>query len=282
MKNHFHVLLNLFPLILALLLSVTLSAQTSVEVQGEINEHATWTHDIIKVTGDITVTNNATLTIAPGTRVEFQGKYVLTVESKMIAAGEPDDKIVFTCHPDNTATGWNGIKFVETIDSSIVDYCHFEYTNSISSTQFGAIRIAQNSKLSVTNSTFNNTSGSHTNGIHCKDHANIVIKGNTFTNALSSTSSVYCYNSDPLIEDNTFITVFKSINLFQSDPLVRNNIIYDNSSEAITCSSSHPYIIGNVICNNFYSLDIVSSNPILVNNTICNNHSGIQEGVFLR
>jgi len=275
MKNHTSYLRKFSSIILSILLSSTLASQEFIEVTGEINEDVTWSHDIIKVTGDITVTNNATLTIAPGTRVEFQGKHVLTIESKMIAAGEPDDKIVFTCHPDNTSTGWNGIKFVETIDSSIVDYCHFEYTNSISSTQFGAIRIAQNSKLSVTNSTFDNTSGSHTNGIHCKDHANIVIKGNSFTNALSSSSSIYCYNSDPLIEDNTFITVYKSINLFQSDPVIRNNIIYDNSSDAITCSSSHPYLIGNVICNNFYSLDVVNSNPTFANNTICNNNQGI-------
>jgi hypothetical protein len=58
-----------------------LTAQpASIEVSGDITAHTTWNADTVKVTGDLLVADDVTLTIEIGTYIEFQGWYTLVVE----------------------------------------------------------------------------------------------------------------------------------------------------------------------------------------------------------
>ena len=58
-----------------------LTAQpASIEVSGDITAHTTWNADTVKVTGDLLVADDVTLTIETGTYIEFQGWYTLVVE----------------------------------------------------------------------------------------------------------------------------------------------------------------------------------------------------------
>ena len=72
------------------------TAQTTLEVSGDITENSTWSADTVKVLSDVTILSSKTLTIDQGTYVEFQGYYALNVEGRIIAIGGSKDTIVFT------------------------------------------------------------------------------------------------------------------------------------------------------------------------------------------
>lgn len=86
------------------------------EIGGVINEDIVLypdKHYVVKK--NIAIPQGVTLTIMPGTRVEFNEGCFLQSEGKLIANGKPDSIIVFTSHdPEKT---WGGIR------------SHFHYSN---------------------------------------------------------------------------------------------------------------------------------------------------------
>jgi len=96
MKN---LKLPLQVLIVILFFSFTinyLSAQTTIEVSGEIQNDTVWNADTVKVTGDISINPLVTLTIKPGVVVQFQGPYEISVKGTLDAIGNSDSIILFT------------------------------------------------------------------------------------------------------------------------------------------------------------------------------------------
>ena len=95
------------------------TAQGSVMwVSGDITNDTIWDADTVKVDGTVTVDRYSTLTITPGTYVEFQGFYHLMVSGKLNAIGSETEPITFTIddstgfynlsQPDGA---WHGIRF---------------------------------------------------------------------------------------------------------------------------------------------------------------------------
>ncbi|MCD8740571.1 hypothetical protein LT679_08175 [Mucilaginibacter roseus] len=89
----------------------------AVTVQGDITSNTTWTADkIYLLKGNVFVTNNATLTIEPGTIIKgdkaTKGALIITRGAKINATGTVDKPIVFT---SNVAAGarkegdWGGL-----------------------------------------------------------------------------------------------------------------------------------------------------------------------------
>jgi hypothetical protein len=129
---------------------------TSIEAGGTIYGNITWDADTVKIISDILVDNYATLTIEPGTRIEFKDLYNFNVEGRLLAEGEPGNEIIFTV--DDTAgyhnfthKGWNGITFDYTyidsysVDTSKLNHCIVEYAKS------RGIKVAEFNKLVVSN-----------------------------------------------------------------------------------------------------------------------------------
>lgn len=88
-------------LAVALLLSMFTQAQTIVNITSDITSDQNWTNNNIYVLNDrIYVTNNATVTIQPGTIIKGaispQGALIFTRGSKIIADGTAEQPIVFT------------------------------------------------------------------------------------------------------------------------------------------------------------------------------------------
>ena len=79
-------------------------------VSGVIATDTTWTvsNSPYIVTNNMTVNPGATLTIEPGVIVKFVANKGLTVKGRLVAAGTPDDRIVFTSIRDDSAGGDNG------------------------------------------------------------------------------------------------------------------------------------------------------------------------------
>jgi hypothetical protein len=62
---------------------------TVIEVSDNIDFDVTWTADTVKILNDISILPAATLTVNPGTYIEFQGHYKLQVEGRILSVGTP-------------------------------------------------------------------------------------------------------------------------------------------------------------------------------------------------
>ncbi|HZO86039.1 MAG TPA: hypothetical protein VFC26_12545, partial [Verrucomicrobiae bacterium] len=95
-------------------------------ISGLIAEDTTWraADSPIILGGDITVNFGVTLTIEPGVRVLFRDGLLLTVNGRLVADGDPTNRIAFSLVPGD-AGSWDGI-FVQGLPESRIRYAHFD------------------------------------------------------------------------------------------------------------------------------------------------------------
>jgi hypothetical protein len=120
-------------------LNYSLFPSTVDTVCGSYNGHIVWDADTIKITCDVTCD---TLTITPGTVVEFQGYYSILADS-IYAVGTKTDSILFTINDttgihdlSTTDGGWAYAEsgFFGSCDEIIkhkFEYCIFEYGKQV-------------------------------------------------------------------------------------------------------------------------------------------------------
>ncbi|MFC2137226.1 sugar-binding protein [Bacteroidota bacterium] len=247
-----------------------------------------WIADTVKVENEIFVTDSATLKIAPGTVVEFQGYYKFKMRGVLLSQGLSDAMIKFTI---NDPTGfddiqsnsgawfgitlnddyWDGADFeMQNNDSTIIEYTIIEYAKNMtedwSRTEGGGIQIEYVSKVRVSNCIIRNNIAAVGAGICIQGFANPVIKNNQFYNNLARSSG-------GAIEIKV-----------SSNPLILNNLITNNSTQwqgagILQVYGSKPSIINNVISNNSTTAVILENSlPDFSNNTIVNNAG---DGIYL-
>ncbi|MBU1074154.1 hypothetical protein KKG45_12980 [bacterium] len=109
---------------------------------GTISVDTVWDAAIVSVTDDITITNDALLTVVPGVRIEFAGYFgILVVDGAIQAAGKADNPITWTTsYPEafdesqSTAGCWNGITFLNLpagAPESYLRWCVLEYAKAV-------------------------------------------------------------------------------------------------------------------------------------------------------
>lgn len=106
--------------------------ENGIELGGVINEDMTiYPNKHYIVTKSIAIPQGKTLTIMPGTRLEFYPGCYIQSEGKLIANGKPDSLIVFTNH--NRANTWGGIRCRKSnvwgpnIPRDTISYCLLEH-----------------------------------------------------------------------------------------------------------------------------------------------------------
>ena len=100
----------------------TMVVTNMVKISGLISEDRTLTADhVYLVNENLGVMEGATLTIEPGTRLEFAVGMGLSSFGKLVATGTPEKPIVFTGHNGST---WAGINCMNNRD--IIRYCRIE------------------------------------------------------------------------------------------------------------------------------------------------------------
>jgi len=101
-------------------------------LSGTIAADTTWraTNSPIIIAGDITVDPGVTLTIEPGVHVLFNSGLFFTVEGRVLAEGDPTNRIVFSRAPANPGT-WGGITIggCATSPESQIRYAHVEFSS---------------------------------------------------------------------------------------------------------------------------------------------------------
>lgn len=140
---------------------VILHVSNVVKLGGIISEDLTLTADKnYVVTQNTGILEGVTLTIEPGTRIEFENGVGLSSAGRIIAEGTPEKKIIFTKRKG--ADYWTGIS-----SNNVFRYCVWEY--------------AQNSFVTSENSIFDN----------CHSHNDMSTFNMTYCNVINSG----CYGS---------------------------------------------------------------------------------------
>lgn len=133
--------INLISIILVLLLvfagiiglfigSDQVTASGPTEVSGIISTDTTWTlgNSPYIVIGNTLVEKNIKLIIDPGVIVKFDSDRYLQVDGSLQAIGTEEENIVFTSNEEIPTPGdWGGLRFENTSNGSILEYCTIEY-----------------------------------------------------------------------------------------------------------------------------------------------------------
>ncbi len=277
-------LIKLAILTILILNRINLSALT-IEVQGIISHNTILIADTIKVFGDITIEEGATLTIAPGAYVEFQGEYGIIAHGILSAVGTKNDTITFTVRDttgfsQNNHTGWKGIDFLtlNSNDTSKLVYCKLMYGKCVGYPSYygGAIKVASETEVIVSNCLLMN-------------------------NYASCGGAIYIYMPDYVLLKNNKIIFNKALQgggiyITGRSSLILNNLICNNNAEQagggiyfgyVSSSDSILFVNNTVSTNNassgggFYFDG--SGRTVFVNNIIWNNNSETnKEQLYLR
>ena len=211
----------------------------------------------MRVVGNVSIKNGATLTIVPGARVEFQDYFRLDVAGTLIAVGTPTQRILFTTDEpalftvDQSHAGcWHGIGFDHTPSTntpSLLAYCIFEYSKATGSGSGlypyagGVLSIVDYSDITVENCILRHNVADYAPAVLCYRNANPLLVGNLLhdNHALQNASAVYIAYSYPRLinntivrnpihnEDNPYIESC-AIRNFLGRPVLAGNIILDN------------------------------------------------------
>ncbi|MBI4810617.1 MAG: hypothetical protein HY800_04100 [Ignavibacteriales bacterium] len=118
---------------------------------GIISQNTAWQYDV-RVVGDVTVQSGVNLTIMPGTNIKIGPGYTLTVNGKLIAKGDINNRITFTSsNPVPQSGDWGGITCSGGGPDTLT-YCDIKY--AVNGIQF--VNTAANS--SMFNDTISRTS----------------------------------------------------------------------------------------------------------------------------
>jgi len=272
----------------------------SIGASCTISSNITWAAETVHVTCDVTVLDNVTLSIAPGTKVIIDSLRKIIVQGTLKAEGSKSEPIIFTVsdttgfsNNDIFQGGWAGIEFDnESIngemydnDSSVFKHCQFKYVKGRS-----VIHCIRFSKLRVDQCRFSNNSGSHSGGIFGY-FANILVNNSLFEKNRSNElypaeeiNSLYFEFSSPIISNNRFLNNYGyTIRVHSCNGIqIRNNYIY-NSIEGyglLVYTSHNTRITGNRVFNSGYSgISAFKGSHYMANNICCNNDdNGISIG----
>jgi parallel beta-helix repeat protein len=238
-------------------------AKAETPVSGDITGNTTWTatNSPYYVTGLITVHDNVTLTIEPGTVVKFgQGADIsgINVNGTLMANGG-SSPIYFTDSRDRTtpdgmsiggdtplAGSWYGIQ-VMSGGSATMDHCEVRFGGNGGSYQ---ANVAKNGtgNLSLTNS---NISNSAFYGVRIFDsNGEHTVSGNAISNSTDSGIHLSNIGSGATISDNT---------------------ISNNPSYGIYLENGSPAISGNTINASAYGIRSHNASPSITNNSSTGN-----------
>jgi len=293
-----------------LLSSVLQLFANRIDKSGEISTREEWS-DTICITGDISIVQNGELIILPGTYIEFQDQYKISLKENAIiqAIGNVSDSIIFTALDPND--GWFGFRMDsiwQTADSSIFDYCKIMYAKTTNFTNGGAIEIKKFNKIRISNCQFSyNKTNTRYGGVLYADSSNIKIIACEFSNNYSgSGGAIYIINSSPTIKNSNFTSneaywwgsaiYIKSCNINisncnfynnfipstrgevifieKSDGIISNVNITNNENKAFRLYHSEVSLINALIANNgneIGAIEILACNPKIINSTIVNN-----------
>lgn len=282
------------------------TAGYAIDVSGE--QSGTWENGYTyQVVGDVSVISGTTLTIEPGTVIEFMGYYELNVTGVLLAEGTEADSIIFTSGlPDPNKGVWARINLEQSqASASIISFCLVEYaavgisctdnagmiirnnvirecnfgistyyasplieSNSISDIYYAAIHASQLSPQVIIRGNFITNAGG--TGIECWDFSNCLVENNVIE--VNNSIGIYCYQSDSVIKGNFIQYGNEGIHCFDSDAIISENLLKDCATGVFSSSYSNPEILNNTI--------VGCGTAVILEEIIDNTYTYIQNNIF--
>ncbi|MFC2112497.1 right-handed parallel beta-helix repeat-containing protein [Bacteroidota bacterium] len=284
----------------------------TISFQDTIKSDTTWIADTVKIRGDVVVNDGVTLTVLPGTFVDFKGPYRLQVNGTIKAVGEWSTPIVFS-KTDTTdfykfgtkLGGWQGIHFnngpegmnnaMSDNDTSVFRFCFFNFAkNPLLDTNGAAMTIKYYDGVNMANCTFrDNVSNDKASGLfivkskltvsNCKFYNNISNFGSTL---LVSMSELVLTHSE--FRNNRSNANGGAVRFYGTDASVEHNSFINNIAElggAVYQQHSPTVFRHNLFSNNTATINggalhISFTGYQLINNVIVNNSAGNKGGAI--
>lgn len=183
-----------------------------IHITDDITENTTWeAFCTYYIDRDIDVTNDAILTIEPGTVIKFAQGMELTVSDggsssgNIIAVGTKDKMILFTSQAQIPSKGdWDGIWLYSGCNASKFDYCKIEYAGNYKwSGGSGAITSNHANNTEIDNCIFENNDDYGVR-IYQNQSALSSFTNNVFINNTSNDLNIYAYHVSSIGEGNVF------------------------------------------------------------------------------
>ncbi len=223
----------------------------------------TWSeaHSPYYVYGDIDVARGGELSIEAGTRIEFMGRYTLTVgpDARLLAQGTAARPVEFTA--GNRELGWSGLRFVSSGDDDALSHCSvtfaknrvetpvLEFDWDIDKVSGGAI-CCNSSSPTITHCKITNNTCGRAGAIYClyssATISNTLIANNTCIGGEAQSGGVCCYLGSAVRIDNCTIVNNVSGGVFSESELgteVTNSIIWGNSNYQIASYESEVSVL---------------------------------------
>ncbi len=254
-----------------------ITAQRGIEVGGVLSGNTIWSNNYLYVvTSNTLVQEEDTLTIEPGTRIQFDSDRYLRIDGCLMAIGTEDSMIVFTSNALNpTAGDWEGIRFTDKsvdaefdtndnyVSGSIIKHARIELC--------GPGLLIYDASPYITSNVFQDITHE---GIDIS-RSETLLEYNLIRNCSLGANNFNGQIFGNIIEDN-----LSGIGMYVNGGSVIGNIMRCNHSGGINITNG--FISNNSICHNngyyFGAVNFgydVNSNTYFKNNTIMSNEGGI-------
>lgn len=246
---------------------------------------------------NIGIKSSDSLLIEPGVIVKFTKGKEFIIEGYLNAIGTVTDSIIFTSENINPQPGdWAGLGFYSNSNRrSKVQYCRIEYGGHStpflvsvfgSGVNYGSNIFCQDNSLTISNNLIAKSSynGIFFLGSSPRIVAN-VIKANKWF-GIRGRAGLYYEFGWPLIESNIISENQEGIYIFLCNPTVVRNTISYNKASGINCDTSSPLLRQNIISNNSGDGILMGGSTLMLdhevrifeNQLLDNNGTGIKLG----
>jgi len=245
------------------------------EISGNLSGIWVAEYSPYTIVEDVAIDQGAMLQIEPGVTINVENEAEFYIYGTLQANGsdEEKDEIVFT-----TASTWNGLRFLNNMNDNIINNC--DISGSISA----AIK-ANASKLEVLNSTLHHNNAISTGAaIHITDSDDVVLFNNIMANNNGSNLSgaISLNNASPLIINNVIVNntsnMTGAISMKQgSDATLINNTIANNlaNNSMIFLFNSMPVLKNNILRDSNNVFTLISSAPTISYSNISGGNEGM-------
>lgn len=196
------------------------SRSSVIQVGGSIASDTTWNAELVQVQSDVVVEDGVTLTIAPGSRVEFADYFRIQVRGTLLARGRAERRITFTTDepqlftPDGSQSGcWNGIRFEAKRarnPRSVLQYCTLEYAKAVGGAGRhprcgGALSVEACAGVELENCVLRENVADYGGALFLYEQANVRVAGTSIesNHALVDAAAVYVAYSYPTFANCT-------------------------------------------------------------------------------
>lgn len=220
-----------------------ITAENGVEIGGMITEDLTLYPNVhYIVTSPLAVPDGITLTIKPGTIIEFKNNFQKVISfssnAKLIAHGKPDSLITF-CQ-SKEATSGIGMYFY---NYDTLKYCKFENISNESFFEVSSLSL-ENVIISNINKDPHTISGGSAAGmINCRSIKNSNVFNINPTKSMSYSGGLFDKSS--IVENNNVCNVIfaGAILTINSKKSTKNNIIYNKETNNFSSNSSSVMVV---------------------------------------